>query len=751
MESGVKFRPLSGAFDQSPPCYLLQLDDFTFLVDCGWDGSLSESAISEVASVVHEIDAVLLSYPDLLHLGALPYLVGKCGLRCDIYATVPVFKMGQMFMYDFYQSRQNYEDFDVFTLDDVDTAFEQIKQLKYSQSVTLKGKGLGITITPQAAGHLIGGTVWKIAKQGEEIVYAIDYNHRKERHLDGAFLETIAKPTLLITDAFSAWTPQPRRKERDQNLQVTIQNTLRSGGNVLMCVDTAGRVLEISQTLEHMWRNRDTGLATYSLVLLNNVAYNVIEFAKSQMEWMSDKIMKVFSDQRNNPFQFKHLTLCHSLKEAEKLKDPKVVLASVDDLECGFSRELFIQWAENKKNTIILTSKPAQGTLARTLIDQPKLNVVELQIRKKVELQGEELEEFKREQLERQQREVREEVAMQMKLRRRTMDGLMDDSDEDDVDMEDVDGNGFQEHKAILAKTYPLFPCYERRIKWDAYGEIIRPEDYILIDGMVEERAPVVIKKVEEPVEEEIEIPMKAVVCTKTIRINCSVIHIDLEGRSDGESIKKILNQIKPKQVIIVHGNPEQTGYLADYCRQAANWATGEVFTPHIGETINVTSQTHMYQAKLRDSLVNHLQFVKAKDFELAWIDAKTYLDTEALNTVTRRKTKSRDMDSDDESEDSDQMETGELAVGILPELDAAPQTEIKGHPDIFVNEPRLSDFKQILTKAGMQVEFSGGVLICNNIIAIRRNEPGHISIEGPISDDYYKVRKFLYEQYAVI
>jgi hypothetical protein len=52
---------------------------------------------------VHQIDAVLLSYPDPLHLGALPYLVGKCGLNCPIYATIPVYKMGQMFMYDLYQ------------------------------------------------------------------------------------------------------------------------------------------------------------------------------------------------------------------------------------------------------------------------------------------------------------------------------------------------------------------------------------------------------------------------------------------------------------------------------------------------------------------------------------------------------------------------------------------------------------------------------------------------------------------------
>nr|XP_042913402.1 cleavage and polyadenylation specificity factor subunit 2-like [Parasteatoda tepidariorum] len=88
---------------------------------------------------IHQIDAVLLSYPDILHLGALPYVVGKCNLDCPIYATVPVYKMGQMFMYDLFQSRHNTEEFTLFTLDDVDAAFDKIIQLKYNQSINLKG------------------------------------------------------------------------------------------------------------------------------------------------------------------------------------------------------------------------------------------------------------------------------------------------------------------------------------------------------------------------------------------------------------------------------------------------------------------------------------------------------------------------------------------------------------------------------------------------------------------------------------
>ena len=50
-----------------------------------------------------QIDAVLLTFPDIQHIGALPYLAGKLSLNCPIYATVPVYKMGQMFLYDLYQ------------------------------------------------------------------------------------------------------------------------------------------------------------------------------------------------------------------------------------------------------------------------------------------------------------------------------------------------------------------------------------------------------------------------------------------------------------------------------------------------------------------------------------------------------------------------------------------------------------------------------------------------------------------------
>lgn len=53
---------------------------------------------------------------------------------------------------------------------------------KLLSNILMTGKGEGIVIAPHVAGHLLGGTLWKITKDGEDVIYAVDFNHRKERY-----------------------------------------------------------------------------------------------------------------------------------------------------------------------------------------------------------------------------------------------------------------------------------------------------------------------------------------------------------------------------------------------------------------------------------------------------------------------------------------------------------------------------------------------------------------------------------------
>jgi cleavage and polyadenylation specificity factor subunit 2 len=44
------------------------------------------------------------------------------------------------------------------------------------------------------------------------------------------------------------------------------------------------------------------------------------------------------------------------------------VLATQGSLECGFARDLFVEWAPEARNCVIITDRPQPGSLAETLL-----------------------------------------------------------------------------------------------------------------------------------------------------------------------------------------------------------------------------------------------------------------------------------------------------------------------------------------------------------------------------------------------
>jgi cleavage and polyadenylation specificity factor subunit 2 len=288
----------------------------------------------------------------------------------QIYATLPVQKMGQLTMYDIVLSRQAKEDFDLFSLADVDTAWDNFVQLRYQQSVSLSGKAEGITVSPLNAGHMIGGALWKITKDSEEIVYAVDYNHAQDRHLDGTVLVDLPRPNILITDAYTALDPPMTggRKAREGRLLEQITAALQRGGNVLLPSDSTGRVLELMILLDEYWTQNN--MRNVTLAFFSPEGRSTLDMAASQTEWLSKHVNQRFVQSRRNVFHFEHLRRCCSRQELASLPFPQVVLASGLDLETSsFSLDLFAEWAGDPRNAVVLTHKARPGCFARRLID----------------------------------------------------------------------------------------------------------------------------------------------------------------------------------------------------------------------------------------------------------------------------------------------------------------------------------------------------------------------------------------------
>ena len=52
----------------------------------------------------------------------------------------------------------------------------------------------------------------------------------------------------------------------------------------------------------------------------------------------------------------------------------------MQDLTAGFAKDLFIEWAEDERNSIIFSTRTAPDSLARKLIDNPNTTKVDVEV-----------------------------------------------------------------------------------------------------------------------------------------------------------------------------------------------------------------------------------------------------------------------------------------------------------------------------------------------------------------------------------
>ena len=207
MSSFIRFTPLAGSRcpHSAALAHVLQVDDCRLLLDCGWreeeeeeegkgealteaEGGAEEDKeenqlVASLREVAPSIDAVLLSHALSTTAGLLPLAFAKLGLDCPVYAATPVADLGLLALTDALVAQASRGGgVSLFSRPDIIAAFERVIPVRYSQPISLDGRAKGITCTAYAAGHSLGGSVWRIAKDTDVVVYAVQWNHKREKY-----------------------------------------------------------------------------------------------------------------------------------------------------------------------------------------------------------------------------------------------------------------------------------------------------------------------------------------------------------------------------------------------------------------------------------------------------------------------------------------------------------------------------------------------------------------------------------------
>ena len=751
MSSQIRVTPLGDAESTGQFfCFLLEIDSTKILLDCGCTDSFNFHVYDQYREMLKEIDCILISHADLAYIGALPYVVSTCSLSCPIYTTVPVHNMGLMALYDTLQGLDEEGNIpSQFSLDDVDSCFDKIIRLRFMQSVILTGPGKGITIVPYAAGHSVGGCMWKLGKNTEEFVYAVDFNHKKERHLDGINFEMLNKPSILLTNSNSVFSIHKNKKQRDTDFVDSALSTLRSGGSVLVPVKGSTRVLELLLLLEQTWESHNY---TYPIVFASHQSVRVVEFAKSMLEWMGETVIKEFGNTRINPFQFNHIKLVTSIDECKDTGSPVLYLASTDTLSCGFSKHLFIRLATNPSNLVIFVSE-------RSHYDQIKrTGLVEMEIRQKVPLTEQELTIYKQQRAF-QQEKKNAEAAFEEILRKKMKTDLIDEWGEEEEEEEETtresqmqasvelekerlkllywydyqydlftkDWNSLKNEKS---KIIPMFPFVERKSKFDEYGETIQPEHFsaLSLDSQqegegTESKQKAARQQSNTDSAKNEEVPFKWLTNKFNLKVACRMAFIDFEGLSDGRSIKTIISRIAPRKLVIANGSSVTRQYMLQFCK-VSDEITDNITIAQPLQATNISSSLDIFTVKIDETLLGSLQVKSFAGYELAFLTGLVSRSVEDGSTTT---------------------------LVPLHDTESGGKSD-RNHEPILVGNPKLFAVKKQLISLGMPVELVAGQLKCGPI-TIRKNpnQPYSYSLEGPLCKEYYAVKDALYSQVILV
>ncbi|KAK6330376.1 hypothetical protein TWF696_003472 [Orbilia brochopaga] len=262
----------------------------------------------------------------------------------------------------------------------------------------------------------------------------------------------------------------------------------------------------------------------------------------------------------------------------------------------------------------------------------------------------------------------------------------------------------------------------------------------------------------------------KLVLNTTTVMMNNSVVFVDYEALHDARSLRMLLPLLKPKKVVLVSGTAEETKVLGDEFRTMMEKDRRkrrsddededkqvEVFTPAVGEMVNVSVEADAWSVKLSDALVKMLKWQHVRGLGVVHVVGRVVEVDEGQPPKTEGEEDVK-MENDD---DVGVERKKRLVLDVLPSAVA-----VRTAKPIHVGDVRLADLRKVLLDAGHTAELTGeGRLLCDGVVSVVKEGAGRVSIEdvgggggllgGALGRKergrFWEVRRWVYEGLARI
>ncbi|VFQ96296.1 unnamed protein product [Cuscuta campestris] len=357
--------PLGAGSEVGRSCVYMSYKGKTVLFDCGIHPAYSGMAALPYFDEIDPstVDVLLITHFHLDHAASLPYFLEKTTFKGRVFMTHATKAIYKLLLSDFVKvSKVSVEDM-LFDETHINKSMEKIEVIDFHQTMEVNG----IRFWCYTAGHVLGAAMFMVSIAGVRVLYTGDYSREEDRHLRAAELPECCPDICIIESTYGVQQHQPRHI-REKRFTDVIHSTLNQGGRVLIPAFALGRAQELLLILDEYWSSHQE-LHKIPIYYASPLAKRCMAVYQTYINSMNDRIRNQFVS--SNPFDFKHISPLNSI-EGFQDTGPCVVMASPGSLQSGLSRQLFDKWCSDKRNACVIPGYVVEGTLAKTIINEPK-------------------------------------------------------------------------------------------------------------------------------------------------------------------------------------------------------------------------------------------------------------------------------------------------------------------------------------------------------------------------------------------
>jgi len=365
----IRISFLGGASQVGRTSYLLQTEESNILIDCGVNVAAPEDSAYPYLQApelrLEQLDAVILTHAHVDHSALMPLLF-KYGYRGPVYCTPPTRDVAALLCLDFIGIAQMENKKALYDTTDVKEFVKHTIILNYEEVTDVTPD---VRLTFYEAGHILGSAMahLHIADGLHNIMFTGDMNFETSNLLGAAVTKFPRLETLIIEGTYGSKDDVvATRQESEEYLKKVIKATAERKGKVLMPVLGVGRSQEIMMILERAMRSKEMPEIP---VYVQGMVWDVTAIHTAYPDFFNNRTKQQIFHKNENPFLSPIFKQVGSQKEMKEVIEggPCVVLATSGMMTGGASVEYFKHFAENPKNSLVLTCYQGEGSLGRRL------------------------------------------------------------------------------------------------------------------------------------------------------------------------------------------------------------------------------------------------------------------------------------------------------------------------------------------------------------------------------------------------